>query len=256
MPELSDEPSRMSIPGLDAWLDSAQGRYVLAWEQREMDALVEDIFGFNALQIGLPQCPLLRANRIPLRQTVSSPGGAGHAFAQADVLCDLKALPFASHSTDLALLPHVLEFCDDPHLILREVERLLIPEGQIIITGFNPFSLWGLRRRGKRRGQFPWHGDWLSPNRLKDWLRLLGFEVGGAVFGCYAPPLTEEKWLRRWHPLENMGRRWWRFSGGVYMLRAIKRTSGMRLITPEWRSRSVAQKALRPAVQKEIHEQG
>ncbi|MDR2838211.1 MAG: class I SAM-dependent methyltransferase [Azonexus sp.] len=241
----------MSIPGLDAWLDSAQGRYVLAWEQQALDALVEDIFGFNALQIGLPQCPFLRASRIPLRQTVNS----DLSLTAADVLCDLTALPFASHSADLALLPHVLEFASDPHQILREVERILIPEGQIIIVGFNPFSLWGLQRRVRRRDQFPWNGAWLSLNRLKDWLRLLGFEVGGTTLGCYAPPLTEENWLRRWHPIENQGRRWWRFSGGVYILRAIKRTWGMRLITPEWRKQRVSSKALRPAVQKEIHEQ-
>ncbi len=236
----------MSIPGLDAWLRSPQGRYVLDWEQRELDAVVVDIFGFNALQIGLPQCEFLRANRIPLRQTVSQ-------FAAADVVCDLAALPFASHSTDLVVLPHVLEFSDDPHQILREIARILIPEGQIIVIGFNPLSLWGMHRHFKRRKEFPWSGAYLSLNRLKDWLQLLGFEIDRGTLGCYAPPLAQEKWLQRWHFIENAGRRWWGFSGGVYILRAIKRIHGMRLITPKWRTKAIAAKALRPAVQKESH---
>ena len=93
----------MSIPGLEAWLTSAPGRYVLDWEQGQLDAVVADIFGFNALQIGLPQGDFLRANRIPLRQKAGCQGNV-------DVLCDPSALPFASNSTDLVILPHVLEF--------------------------------------------------------------------------------------------------------------------------------------------------
>lgn len=236
----------MSIPGLDAWLNSAQGRYVLAWEQSRLDALVADIFGFNALQLGLPNCDFLRTNRIPLRQKVSE-------YGKADLLCEMAALPFASHSTDLVILPHVLEFSDDPHQILREVERILIPEGQVIILGFNPVSMWGLQRHLNRSGNFPWNGSYLSMTRLKDWLKLLGFEVDRGTPGCYAPPFEQEKWLQRWRFIETAGERWWRFSGGVYLLRAIKRTHGMHLITPDWRKKTVRAKALRPVAHKEGH---
>src|SRR6185369_15067456 len=112
MPKLSSDARRMSIPGLDAWLASPTGRYVLDWEQQQLDAIVVDIFGFNALQIGLPQGDFLRANRIPLRQKTGS-------FGAVEVLCDCTALPFASGSIDLVVLPHVLEFADEPHQILR-----------------------------------------------------------------------------------------------------------------------------------------
>lgn len=234
----------MSIPGLERWLASPQGSYVLAWEQEQADVAVADIFGFNAVQIGLPQCDFLRANRIPLRQKA----GSG---AAADVLCAPTALPFAALSTDLVVLPHVLEFAADPHQVLREVERILIPEGQLLLLGFNPYSLWGLRRR---RGEFPWIGHYIGINRLRDWLGLLGFEVDRGSFGCFAPPLESEPWLRRWHPIEGVGKRWWRYGGAVYLLRAIKRTHGMRLITPPWRKTTVAAKALRPVAQKEGHE--
>ncbi len=89
--------------------------------------------------------------------------------------------------------------------------------------------------------------------RLKDWLKLLNFEVDRSMHGCYAPPVEQEKWLQRWHFLEKAGPRWWGFAGGVYMLRAVKRVHSMRLITPKWNSQSVTAKALRPIARKEGH---
>ena len=237
----------MSIPGLSAWLATAQGRYVLDCEQARIDAAVSDVFGFNALQLGLPQIDFLRANRIPLRQRAGESG-------PVDVLCDLDALPFAAHSTDLVVLPHVLEFHHDPHQILREIERILIPEGQLIILGFNPISLWGLKCRVGRGGEFPWNGSYISLLRLRDWLKLLGFEVDRSTFGCCVPPCNQEQWLRRWHFMEAAGERWWGLPGGIYILRAIKRVHGMRLITPKWKTASVGAKALRPVAQKESND--
>lgn len=219
---------------------------MLAWETRQIDDAVADIFGFNALQIGLPQRELLQANRMALKLRI----GSGNNVA---IRCDPMALPIANQSIDLVVLPHVLEFAADPHQILREVERVLIPEGQVIITGFNPLSLWGLRRRLRRTSSFPWNGSYLSPLRLKDWLMLLGFDVDRGNYGCYAPPCEQQQWLQRWRFLETAGRRWWKFSGAVYMLRAVKRVHGMRLITPNWRKKPVRAKGLRPIAQKEQH---
>lgn len=234
----------MSIPGLEDWLDTPQGRYVTGWEQEKLDNAVVDVFGYNALQLGLPECDFLRANRIPLRQKAGESGAV-------DVLCDLTALPFASHSIDLVVLPHVLEFHSDPHQILREVERILIPEGQVMILGFNPLSLWGAHQRlAANRDRFPWNGDYLSVLRLKDWLGLLGFEVDRGAFGCYRPPYQHEKWLHRWRFMELAGDRWWGFYGGVYLVRAVKRVHGMRIIGPSWKKSPIAAKALRPVAQK------
>ncbi len=241
----------MSIPGIDEWLESPQGRYVLDWERSRIDAMVSDLFGYNALQLGLPQHDLLAHNRIPLRQTAGeSPG--------VNVLCDLRALPFSANSIDLVVMPHVLEFHEDPHQILREVERILIPDGQLIITGFNPLSLWGARRRlGRHRGEFPFNGDYLSVLRLKDWLKLLSFDVDRGAFGCYAPPCRQEAWLKRLSFLEAPGDRWWSFAGGVYLLRAVKRVCGMRLILPAWNTvKKSPRKALGALSQKEIEHRG
>ena len=241
----------MSIVGLDAWLQTPQGRYVMAWEQAAVNTAVADVFGYNAIQLGLPQFDLLAQNRIPLRQLA-------HDSGKVDVLCDLRQLPFAAHSIDLVVMSHLLEFHDDPHQILREVERVLIPEGEAVIAGFNPISIWGMRRRLPNcPQQFPWNGHYLSPSRLKDWLQLLGFEVDSANFGCYAPPFRNDRWLQRCQFMENIGHRWWSFAGGVYVLRAVKRVHSMRLILPDWKRQTAPRKELSVASKKEIarHEQ-
>lgn len=236
----------MSIPGLTAWLSSPQGQHLLNWEHAAVDAAVSDIFGFNAVQIGFSQCDFLHANRIPLRQRLDT-------FGSPDCLAEFTALPLATQSTDLIVLPHALEFHADPHQILREIERVLIPEGHLIILGFNPVSLWGAHRRMHKTHQFPWQGDYLGVLRLRDWLKLLGFEVDRSIYGAYAPPLEEDKWIKRWQFMENAGARWWPFAGGVYLLHAIKRVHSMRLITPKWHTQGVRAKALRPIAQKEGH---
>ena len=234
----------MSIPGFDEWLQTPQGRYILEWEQERFDQMVADIFGFNAVQVGLPQCDCLRANRMPLRFACDNAAPAG-------VLGDAHHLPVAANSVDLVVLPHVLEFAADPHQVLREVERVLVPEGQVLISGFNPFSLWGVRRRlAGRDAPFPWRGQYFSVRRLRDLLKLLSFETQAGCFGRYAPAVSQEKWLGRWHFLELAGDRWWPIFGSVYLLQGIKRQHGLRLLTPAWHDRKARAKALAPAVQR------
>lgn len=234
----------MSIPGLQDWLSTPQGQYVLSWEQAKVEQAVGDIFGFHAVQLGLPECDFLAASRIPLRLCAGDAGPIA-------VACDFRELPFATGSVDLVILPHVLEFAEDPHQVLREVERILIPEGQVVVIGFNPLSLWGLRRGlARRRNCFPWNGRYLSVQRLKDWLQLLGFEVNRGSFGCYAPPLRQERAFSRFRFMELAGDRWWGFAGGVYMVRAVKRVAGMRLIQPAWHNSRRRAKSLAPIAQK------
>jgi SAM-dependent methyltransferase len=200
---------------------------VLAREQAYFDRTVTDIFGYNALQLGLPEHNFLRDSRIPLRLNGTDKAGA------SVMLCN-DELPFASDSMDLVLMPHLLEFAAFPHQILREAERVLMPEGNLIISGFNPFSLWGLHRALGRKNGYPWQGNFIALYRLKDWLALLGFEVVGGRFAAYAPPFNQSKWLERFAFMEAAGDRWWAVSGGVYFLHAVKRVQGVRPIKPKW----------------------
>jgi SAM-dependent methyltransferase len=236
----------MAIEQFAAWLETPQGQYVQSWEQAKLDIVLADIFGFNAVQLGFPHIDYLRANRMPFR--ISCCGGAG-----VGVNSDPHHLPFATSSLDLVVLPHILEFDANPHQILREVDRVLVPEGSVVVAGFNPFSLWGMRcALSGRHGPPPWQGRYLSVPRLRDWFALLGFETRSGAFGCYAPPVRQEKWLSRWHFMEPAGDRWWPMMGAVYILQAIKRQHGMRLITPKWKDRIARAKALALMPQKPL----
>lgn len=232
--------SEKSIIALGPWLETPAGRYVREWEQKRLGILTADIFGFNAMQIGLPQIDALCANRMPnkwLSDTLPPDASANNPAAPVVVVHDFAELPFASASLDLVVLPHVLEFAEEPHQVLREVERVLIPEGQLIICGFNPASLWGLRQvTGRLTGAhfLPLDGEFIGVPRIKDWLKLLNLDVNRGSFGCYAPPFRSEKWLQRAAFMEKAGDRWWPYLGAVYMVQAIKRVKGMRLIGPAW----------------------
>ena len=217
----------LTAQSLSEWFASEQGGYVLTREQDYFDHTVSDIFGFNAMQVGLQECDFLRSSRMPLRFAAGNQPGN-----DVRICCD--ELPFACDSLDMVVLPHVLEFADNPHQILREVERVLRPEGNLLISGFNPFSLWGMHRALGRKQGYPWCGHFIRLPRLKDWLALLGFEVVGGRFAAYAPPLHHSKWLDSFSFMEKAGDRWWAVSGGVYFLHAIKRVPGMRLIKPRW----------------------
>jgi len=209
------------------WYESDLGRYVLAREQVWFDAVSGDLFGFNALQVGECEIEFLRCNRMPNRFRVCPHAGEARAVAEC--------LPIASQTLDLLVLPHALEFSAHPHQVLREAERVLRPEGHVLISGFNPLSLWGLRRIIAGAGAaHPWHGRFLTLTRLKDWLALLGFELVGGRMACYAPPINRLACLSRFAFLESAGDRWWALGGGVYLIHAIKRVHGMRIIAPKW----------------------
>jgi SAM-dependent methyltransferase len=249
----TDEP----IIELGAWLQGAPGRVLLHWEQACLERAVSDVFGYHALQLGLPEMDGLRANRMPHRWVASDTLSAAQVLdmpppdddaistvpSQVSVAlrCDFDALPFPDCSLDLVLLPHALELARNPHQLLREVERVLRPEGRIIIIGFNPASLWGLRQRlgraqravgwARRRPLFlPRAGEFLNYWRLRDWLRLLSFELEAGRFGCYRPPYASQRWLERSQWMEHMGERWWPVLGAAYFLVAVKRVRGMRLV--------------------------
>ncbi|HEX7156625.1 MAG TPA: class I SAM-dependent methyltransferase [Burkholderiaceae bacterium] len=242
------------------FLASPPGRYVLDCEQRLHDCAVPDIFGYHALQLGMPQIDTLRENRMPLRVFAfdrmpngplwTEPAGAAQR-REVTVVTRFDELPFASQSIDLVVMPHVLEFAEEPHQVLREADRILVPEGQLIITGFNPASLWGLRHWMSRLGVRPYlprDGMLIALPRIKDWLKLLSFEVSRGRFGCYAPWVRSEGWLSRWAFLEKAGDRWWPVLGSVYALTAVKRVRGMRLIGPAWKKREERRGTLAPAV--------
>lgn len=226
----------MSALNRRQWLDTALGQYLLAQEQLLYDAAVADIFGFHALQIGLLEANLLSNSRIPNLYHVDE-----HLDGlSCDALCESDALPFEAHSVDLVLLPHVLEFSDHPHQALREVERILVPEGYVILTGFNPISAWGFRRLltkkdDSEKDSYPWQGQFFSQTRIRDWLALLGLEFVSVTYHCYNLPYNHAQWLNRLKLLDSIGGKCWPMLGGMYFIVAKKRIPGLTLLKPNWK---------------------
>ena len=245
---------KSQIIGLTDWLKTPPGIYLLDWERVHFDQAVSDIFGYHALQLGLPELDVLQTNRMPHQWLAltdaqawplpeTAPGGI--SSRPAALVTEAAALPFPENSLDLVALPHTLELGADPHSALREVARVLVPEGRVVISGFNPLSLWGLRQeRDELYRRFGYHdlflpktGDFIGYWRLRDWLRLLNFEVESARFGCYRPAFSSQKWLERFDWMDAAGERWWPIFGAVYFLVAVKRVRGMRLLEPGWKAR-------------------
>lgn len=230
-----------------AWLATPLGQYLAAAESAWYDQAATDIFGYHAVQLELSQLDCLRQNRMPWR--------AKAGFSPAvDIRCTADQLPFAEQSIDLLVLPHVLDFAADPHAVLREAARVLVPEGRLLITGFNPHSLWGLRRLkpGQIQGA-PWSGNAVSLPRLKDWLALLGLETLSGEFLCYSLPVQREGWLSKTRFLELAGDRWWPAAGGVYCLEVVKRVKGMRIIEPSWRRINTPNAKPAAVAEKKLH---
>ena len=219
----------------ESWLQSPPGQYVLNWEQKRFDHIVDNVFGFHALQIGLPQMNTLRENRMPLHALLVHSNDnivASSSEFWHPIEGDTTELPFANESIDLVVLPHVLEFAGDPHQILREVDRVLRPEGRLVISGFNPASLWGARQYISRligSPYLPRDGQFIGLMRIKDWLQLLNFSLDRGHFGCYKFPLLGQS-ISRMDFLEPMGNRWWPIFGAVFIISAIKRHHGIRLV--------------------------
>ncbi len=230
---------------------SAAGHYLIEWEQAQFDYMVADLFGYKALQLGLTQLNNLRQNRIADQGMVVEAISAHQDGLNATHFARFDMLPFANESIDLVVLPHTLEYVDAPRLVLREVARILRPEGHLVLSCFNPNSLWGLRHSWATMFDQPWFPQGMQAipyARVKAWLRLLGFEIDGGCFGCYRLPALQEKWLRYSAFMDKAGDRWWPIFGAVYMLSAVKREAGIRLIGPTWRQ-AIPKPRITPAAQ-------
>ena len=231
------------------WLSASERQVLQRWEQSGLDAAVVDAFGFHALQLAGLDLQALRVNRMPHRWQVSTEFEASVPGVQACV--DTLAWPWQQDSLDLVCMPHVLERSCNPHATLREAYRVLMPEGRLVLTGINPWSVWGLKHKGWLRqhivGENGTPMQLLGVGRLKDWLRLLGFEIERCDYGLWLTGASQESahGLTRW-----LDRRMATLAeplGGAYCIVAIKKVHGMRLIKGKsWKPTGSSQVAAVP----------
>jgi SAM-dependent methyltransferase len=267
----------------EQWMQTPAGRYLTAWEQAELDQVLSDVFGYHALQLGMPRLDALRANRMPHRWLAVPEWSEASFGSQSPVshppvqlVTHAAALPFQENSLDLVVLPHTLELSADPHAVLNEVHRVLVPEGRVVICGLNPWSLWGWRESRARlfqslglgqtwcgRGFLPQSGELIALGRLRDWLKLLGFDIEVSRQGCHRPALQNPKWLDRMAWMDRFGSKSWPFLGASYFVVGVKKVRGMRILGPVWKPRSVSRAPVavqrpsvgrqQPATQQPLH---
>lgn len=239
------------------WLDTAKGRYVLSVEQAWCDRVLEDVFGYHALQLGLSSFAAMRNNRIPhqwvaelnpWQSSLQYQGGARSTVleaASAQLCLSASHLPFSDETLDLVVLPHSLEWVEDPHGCLREVSRVLRPQGQVLVLGFQKWSLFGLTWNFWRHHLTDGREAPISRQRIKDWLQLLDFEILDDDSAVNRLPI--DRGLKAsdtpYHaPSLGGGHSFAHWTGAIYMLRAVKRVAGVRRMSPAWKntgSRSV-----------------
>jgi hypothetical protein len=226
---------------LRAFWQMPLGRSLLTAEAQLLAEALEDVFGWEFLQVGgWGEGRELLAGCRTRRKIVVAPG----AFSGgADIIARPSALPIGRDSVDAVLLPHTLEFASDPYAIVREVDRVLSGEGQLVVLGFQPFSLWGIRAGSTGAGFPPGMRRILSAGRVREWLVLLGYEVVATRAYLYCTPWgsgapatpesTEHSPLLR--------RTWFNpLPAGAWLLKARKRIRALTPIRPRLREKQPA----------------
>lgn len=220
------------------WFGQPLGQLISELEQSFLAEHLANVFGYHILQIGSLgwNADFLSASRI--RHHVLIEWDDQRDANGIGLVARPGELPICSDSVDVVVLPHTLEFEDNPHRILRESERILIPEGRLVVLTFNAWSLWGIWRALRpHRKSVPWNGHFLSQGRLRDWLSLLGLEIESTHGLFYRPPLHNWTLMRKLLFLELLGEHAWPVFSAVRITVAMKRVSTLTPIKPRWRPR-------------------
>ena len=207
------------------WLDTAAGKRLMQQERELAGLVLERVFGDQIVQIGSwgPPGMLLESSRTQYSVLIGEDDLPG---VKARVLP--QRLAIRTDSVDAVVLPHTLEMSADPHTVLREVHRVLRPDGKLIILGFNPLSFWGLRHCLTPNGYPPGVRRQISRHRLSDWLRLLNLSIDSS-HACYASAASGRM---------SMLIRRFQWFASAYLLVATKETIPMTIIRPRLRQRA------------------
>lgn len=221
---------------LTDWFRSDLGSRVLQTEQALLNSLLPSMFGYYLVQIGVGEPQWLASSSTIHRKLYVCEERYSSEHYQC-VVSRPDEIAVATESVDVAILHHSLDFESEPHRALREISRTVIPGGRILIVGFNPWSLWGLWRLFVKQGaHVPWSGNFISPFRLSDWLKVLDFHVEGYESMIHDLPTAHHKTNRFFGWLSYLGQRFWSQRGAVYVLAATKQVSTLTPIKPAFRT--------------------
>jgi SAM-dependent methyltransferase len=224
---------------LEGWFCTDLGRHVLRLEQEMTDSKLPGLYGFHLMQLGISSTVrLYDSSVIRHKFALAAPSTLGLCSAVAAA----EQLPIDSDSIDVLVLHHALEFSEQPHQLLREAARVIVPHGHLLIIGFNPWSMFGLRSLlGRRLGHPIWHGQLLAARRLGDWLALLDFAIDDIQYRCHGLPLDHAPTLDRLMPIDRWCGKHSLPGGGAYLIHARKQISPLTAIRPRrWRAPALA----------------
>lgn len=210
------------------------GRRLLETEGQQLSHLLNRHFGKHALLLGVPQqYELLKSTLIPCHSLLS-PLIYKEKITNY-IEGDFHELPILTGSIDLVMLPHTLEFVDNPRQLLAEACRIVKPEGLIMICGFNPCSTWGLRKLFAKNKDMPWAGNFFQPHHVKNWVRLADFEMEKQTSFLYRPPVNHPGLYNKLQLVESIGRGLFPVFGGVYMILARAKVVPLTPIRLKWK---------------------
>lgn len=230
------------------WLATPFGDALLQRESRVVEEALDGIFGEQCLQLGQWGEANLFLRHARTQRTALLDVGAPHGreasrpaearqsrpWGAPAVVGQFHRLPVQDDSIDCVVLPHVLDYSDRPHAILREVDRVLTAHGHVVILGFKTGGLWGVRRLIPGAGLPPEAQHLVPERRLRDWLQLLDMRIQSNVryFFRWPLPIIRGASSAKW---ETLGQRWWPELAACYMLTAQKRVSPLTPVKPLWR---------------------
>lgn len=221
------------IAELQRWYNTAEGLYVLAELRHLVTAMTEDVFGYYALELGLmvEHCNLLCDSRISSHIKLSTNPSA----VMADTITKAEALPIGFNEIDLVIGCHVLDYAHSPHHVLRELERVLVPEGHCILIGFNPWSLRGLGQTWNYLRCVPDRPAMYTKRRIRDWFGVLGFEMLQTYTLGFRPALGSDNVFKHLAWVDHLGQKYQLPFGSVQIIHVRKQVSRLIPIKPSLR---------------------
>ena len=217
-----------------SWSDLPNGDAILSAIETQLAPWWPKFFGYHLLKMGSLSSEISTKDC-----AIKNQFSITQKYDGGDIVADIDDLPLLEHSVDVCLLSHALEFSLDPHHIIREANRVLIPNGYLVITGFNPMSLAGLNRLlPYRRKQMPWSEHFFSPMRIKDWLHLMGFEIladDRCLHSSLSGKINKNRMASTW---QNIAQKYLKPLGSIYVIVAKKRVLPLTPIKPKWQLRT------------------
>lgn len=231
------------IDQLQSWYGTVEGTYVLTELRQLVTTMTEDVFGYYALELGLmvEHCNLLDASRISTHIKLSTNPHSN----LADTITKAEALPIGFNEIDLVVGCHVLDYAHSPHHVLREIERVLVPEGHCVLISFNPWSLRGLGQAWNYLRRVPDRPAMYTKRRIRDWFGVLGFEMLGSYTLGFRPAIGRDNVFKHLAWIDHLGRKYQLPFGSVQIIHVRKQVSRLIPIKPLIRP---TQKRLSPSM--------